>query len=153
MATDAKAIDEYINGLPPGRKEAISELRALILKNLPKGYEEMFAYGMIGYGVPLERYPETYNGQPLPYIGLASQKNHMSLYLMGVYGDAESDFRERFTATGKKLNMGKSCVRFKKLDDLPLDVIAKEVKRLSVKKLIDQYEDARTSSKRKATSS
>lgn len=151
MAKDAASVDEYINGLPEDRRKAVEAVRDVILRNLPKGYEEGIQYGMIGYFVPLERYPETYNGQPLAYVGLASQKNYMSLYLMGVYGDAESEFRERFKATGKKLDMGKSCLRFRQLDDLPLDVIGAEVKRLPVDRFIDQYEDARTSSKRKSS--
>lgn len=118
------------------------------MASLPDGYDEGIQYGMISYHVPLARFEQTYNGRPLAYIGLANQKNYMSLYLMGVYGDAESDFRERFTATGRRLDMGKSCVRFKRLDDLPLEVIADEVARLPVDRFIEQYEDARVSSTR-----
>jgi hypothetical protein len=149
VAKAVKSVDAYIKALPQDRRAAIEAVREVIRANLPKGYKEGMQYGMIGYYVPLATYPETYNGEPLAYVGLANQKNYMSLYLMGVYGDHESEFRERFTATGKKLDMGKSCVRFKTLDDLPLQVIAREVKRVTVKKFIAQYEDARASSKRK----
>lgn len=150
MPANTTSVDEYIDALPGDRRPAIDAVRRVILANLPDGYEEGMQYGMIGYYVPLARYPDTYNGQPLGYIALANQKRYMSLYLMGVYGDAASDFRERYTATGKKLDMGKSCVRFTKLDQLPLDVIAHEVGRLSVDQFIAQYEDARTSAVRKS---
>jgi hypothetical protein len=148
MANEAGSVADYIESVPEPRRTAIEAVRDVILANLPDGYAEGIQYGMIGYFVPLERFPATYNGQPLAYIGLANQKNYMSLYLMGVYGDAESDFRERFAATGKKLDMGKSCLRFRTLDDLPLDVIADEVGRVPVERFIEQYVDARSSSKR-----
>jgi hypothetical protein len=148
MPTRQTSVAAYLKALPLDRRAAISAVRDVILANLPKGYEERMDRGMISYVVPLATYPETYNGEALAYASLASQKSYMSLYLMGVYGDRESDFRQRFEATGKKLNMGKSCLRFKKLEDLPLDVIGKEIKRLPVKKFIAQYEDARTSSRR-----
>ena len=148
MPSDATTVEEHLAELPDDRREAISALRDLIVANLPPGYVELMQYGMIGYVIPLERYPETYNGQPIAYIGLASQKRYMALYLNGVYGDRETDFRERFVASGKKLDMGKSCVRFTTLDKLPLDVIAAEVARVDPDSLIAQYEDARSSSKR-----
>ncbi len=126
MQSDAKTPEEYLTELEPKRREAISAVRDVILDNLPDGYEEVMQYGMISYVVPFSAYPETYNGQPLMYIALASQKQYMSLYLTSVYADeAVSDwFRERYLATGKKLNMGKSCVRFRKLEDVPLDLVA-----------------------------
>ena len=103
-------------------------------------------FGMIAYVIPLETYPNTYNGHPLMYAALASQKRHMSLYLMNVYGDAEtlSWFTQGFTAAGKKLDMGKACVRFRKLDDLPLDHIGEAIARTSVAEYITHYEASRT---------
>ena len=126
MQSDAKTPEEYLSELEPKRREAISAVRDVILENLPDGYEEVMQYGMLSYVVPLSEFADTYNGQPLMYIALASQKQYMSLYLTTVYADpALSDwFKQRYLATGKKLNMGKSCVRFRKLADLPLDLVA-----------------------------
>jgi hypothetical protein len=115
----------YLEALPPDRREAIETVRAVILDNLPEGYEEACGYGMLVYQVPLADYPKTYNGQPMMYAALASQKRHMSLYLMAVYGDEgqRASFEAAYKATGKRLDMGKACVRFAKLGDLPLDVV------------------------------
>lgn len=126
MQSDAKTPEEYLSELEPARREAISAVRNVILDNLPDGYEEVMQYGMLSYVVPLSLFPDTYNGQPVMYIALASQKQYMSLYLTTVYADPSlSDwFKQRYLATGKKLNMGKSCVRFRKLEDLPLDLVA-----------------------------
>ncbi len=148
MNSDAASVDAYVEGLPEHRRVAVATVRQLILENLPDGYEETMQYGMISYVVPLSRFPTTYNGQPLTYLSLASQKRHLSLYLMGVYGDAESDFAARYAATGKKLTMGKSCLRFTRVENLPLDVIAEEVRRLPVDAFLAQYIDAKSSSKR-----
>ena len=149
MQSDATTVEAYLDALPDDRRVAIVAVRDLIVANLPAGYEETMQYGMISYVVPIDRYPETYNDQPLTYISLASQKRHMALYLNGVDGDQDSSFRARFEATGKKLDMGKSCVRFTKLDKLPLDVIADEVARVTPEELIAQYEDARRSATRR----
>jgi hypothetical protein len=102
-------------------------------------------YGMIGYYVPLERYPETYNGQPLGVAALANQKRHISLYLMGIYAndDGATWFRERWEATGKRLDMGKSCVRFRRLEDVPLEMVGEAVARISVDQFISAYERSR----------
>src|SRR5687768_6017239 len=105
MQSDAPTVEAYLAELPEDRREAISTLRDLILANLPAGYEEVMQYGMVGYVVPLADHPETYNGEPITYIGLASQKRHMALYLNGVYSDDEADFRARYEATGKKRDM------------------------------------------------
>jgi hypothetical protein len=117
--------------------------------NLPAGFEEGMAYGMIGWYVPLETFADTYNGQPLGLAALASQKNHMSLYLNNVYGDpaTEAWFRARWAATGKKLDMGKSCVRFRRLDDLPLDVIGETIARTTLDRYVDRYREVRGSSR------
>ena len=138
-------VDAYLAQLPEDRRAAISAIRSVILKNLPKGYEEAMNWGMISYQIPLERYPNTYNGQPVCYAALASQKNHMAVYLMCAYGsnDIATWLREEFRKAGKKLDMGKSCIRFKKLEDLPLNVIGKAVKKVPPKKYIAHYEAAR----------
>src|SRR5438477_405439 len=121
----AKTADEYVESLPPDRRAMISAVRKVVKKNLPKGYAEGVHYGMIYYHIPLSRFPETYNGQPLCYAGLASQKNYCTLHLMGAYGDTASlgRLRNGFAQAGKKLDMGKACVRFKRVDDLALDAI------------------------------
>ncbi|HEU4436248.1 MAG TPA: DUF1801 domain-containing protein [candidate division Zixibacteria bacterium] len=148
MQSKAKTVKEYLNELPPDRKTAISAVREVILKNLPKGFEEMMQYGMIGYSVPHSVYPPGYHcdpKQPLPFVGLASQKNHMAVYMMNIYMDKETEnwFTKAYKATGKKLDIGKSCIRFKKLDDLALDVIGQAVGRKSVKEYIALYEKNR----------
>jgi len=137
--------DKYVAALPEGRREAIAAVRAAILEHLPEGYEEGIQYGMLGYYIPLEHYPDTYNGQPLSVAGLASQKNYMSLYLNCVYSDSGEKewFEERWAETGKKLDMGKSCVRFKKLEDLPLDVVGEAIARVPPKDFIATYERVR----------
>jgi uncharacterized protein YdhG (YjbR/CyaY superfamily) len=151
--SDATTPDEMIAALPPDRREAIAKVRDVIRANLPAGYEEGMQFGMIGWYVPLERFPNTYNKQPLGLAALANQKNYMSLYLNNVYGDPETErwFRERFAASGKKLDMGKSCVRFRKLDDLPLDVIAETIARTPVDKYIEGYESVAGSSRKKVS--
>ena len=143
--SSAQTVEEYLAELAPDRREAISAVRKVILDNLPTGYEEMMQFGMIGYVIPLERYPVTYNKQALQYAALASQKHYMSVYLMNVYGDPDSEqwFAEQYRASGKRLDMGKSCVRFKKLDDLPLDLIGRAIARTPVDAYIEVYEAAR----------
>jgi hypothetical protein len=145
MHSGAQTVDDYLASLPVDRQETLSAVRDVILRNLPEGYEEGMQYGMIGYYVPLSRYPKTYNGQPLAYAGLASQKNYVSVYLMGIYGNgsAEEWFRDEYQKSGKKLNMGKSCVRFKRLDDIPLDLIGKAVALESVDQFIQRYGESR----------
>ena len=141
----AQTPEGMIAAPPPDRAAAISRVREVILTNLPPGYRESMQSGMIGYGIPLQRYPDTYNGQPLAYAAVANQKNHMALYLMSVYGspDEERWFRERYAATGKKLDMGKACVRFKRLEDLPLDLIGETIARTPVDRYIAGYEAVR----------
>ena len=145
MQSAAKTVDEYLASLPDDRREALSAVREVILANLPTGYEEMIQWGMISYVIPLSRYPNTYNGQALAIASLVSQKNYMSLYLMGVYGHKPTEewFKKEYAASGKKLDMGKSCVRFKKLDDLPLDVIGKVIARVTVEAFLQVYEHSR----------
>ena len=146
MQSKAKSIEEYLAGLPEDRSEAITAIREVILKNLPKGYEEGIQWGMPSYFVPLSAYPSGYNcqpDQPLPFVGFASQKNHMAFYGFCIYMDEalKNRFVEDWKKTGKKLDMGKSCVRFKKIEDVPLQVIGAAVKRVPMKKYIKQYEE------------
>jgi hypothetical protein len=145
MTSTATTVDEYLASLPEDRREAISAVRDVILKNLPKGYQETMQYGGIGYSVPHSIYPAGYHcdpKQPLPYCGLASQKNHMALYLGCIYMSPESAdwFKKAYAATGKRMDIGKSCVRFRKLDDLPLDVVGEAIAKVPVEKLIAMYE-------------
>ncbi|HEX2281238.1 MAG TPA: DUF1801 domain-containing protein [Thermomicrobiales bacterium] len=145
MRSDAQTVHEYLESLPDERRDAVTAVRNTVLENLQPGFEEGMQFGMIGYYVPLERYPKTYNGQPLSYVSIASQKNHIAIYLMCLYSDPgeEARFREAWEQTGKKLNMGKSCVRFRKLDDVPLDIIGNAVSSHSVDDYIRRYEQSR----------
>lgn len=145
MQSKATTVEAYLKELPEDRRQALEAVRAVILKNLPNGYAEGMQYGMIGYFVPHDVYPPGYHcdpKQPLPFAGLASQKNYMSIYLMCIYGHPEHEawFQDAWAKSGKKLDMGKSCIRFKKVDNVPLDVIGKAVKRVPVKKFIEHYE-------------
>lgn len=142
MQSKAKTVAQYLKELPPDRREAIAAVRKVILDNLPKGYEEIMNYGMIGYVVPHSIYPAGYHcnpALPLPFAGLASQKNYMSVYLM-IYGVNADWFRREYEKTGKKMDLGVCCVRFKKLQDLPLDLIGRVVKKIPVSDFIAMYE-------------
>ncbi len=125
----AATVEQYLAELPADRRGAIERVRRVVLDNLPEGYRETMLWGMIAYGVPLETYPQTYNGQPLCYVALASQKNYLTLYLMGAYADPVQRARlERaYIERGRRFDMGKSCLTFKQPDDLPLDLIAELV--------------------------
>jgi len=151
MQSDATTVAGYLAELEPDRREAIETVRAEILANLPEGYEEAMNWGMITYQVPLERHPDTYNGEPLMYAALASQKNHMAVYLIAVYADEETreEFVAAYKATGKRMDMGKSCVRFKKLDDLPLELIGKTIAEVSVDVFVTETETARQQHKKR----
>lgn len=152
VTSRAKTVAQYLRELPGDRREAIAGVRKIILKNLPSGYQESMQWGMITYCIPLKDYPNTYNGQPLGYAALASQKNYNSLYLFSVYGDPDLEqwFKSRFMATGKRLDMGKSCVHFKKLNDLPLDLIAETIARVPKDVYLKHYEASRRSFKKKS---
>ncbi len=153
MQSKATTVTQYLSELPEDRRAALKVVRAVILKNLDKDYEEGMSYGMIGYHVPHRVYPAGYHcnpKQPLPFAALASQKNYMSLYLMSAYGEADGweTFRKEWAKTGKKLDMGQCCIRFRKVDDLALDVIADTIRRVPAKKYVAHYESAiRTASK------
>lgn len=144
MISKAPTVEKYLASLPADRREALEAVRKVILKNLDKDYEEGMLYGMIGYYVPHRVFPQGYHcdpTKPLCFAGLASQKNHMAVYLMCVYGnkDHESWFRKQWAKSGKKLDMGKSCVRFKTLDALALPVIGEAIARVPAKKYLDAY--------------
>jgi hypothetical protein len=153
MQSRATTVSEYLASLPEERRQAVAAVRKVIRANLDTGYEEGMQYGMIGYYVPHKIFPAGYHcdpKQPLPFAALAAQKNYLSLYMMGVYcgcgegpGASETSharwFREAWTATGKKLDMGKACVRFRKVEDLALDVIGEAFKRMPAKVYIAQY--------------
>ena len=147
MQSKATTVDQYLAELPEDRRAAIQAVRKVILKNLDKDFEEGMQYGMIGYFVPHGIYPAGYHcdpKQPLPFACLASQKNHMALYMMCLYGSgSEADrFQKEWAKTGKKLDMGKSCIRFKKLEDLALDVIGDAIRGVPATKYIEFYETA-----------
>jgi hypothetical protein len=150
MATSkAATVEEYLQELPEDRRAVVSAVRDMVLRTLPDGYQESMAFGMIGYGIPLERYPDTYNKQPLAYAAIAAQKSYYALYLMSAYaGEQEQALRDAFQAAGKKLDMGKSCIRFKTLDDLPLDALGRIIAATPPDAYIAQYEAARASAKK-----
>ncbi len=143
--SSATTVKEYLDELSADRRSVVSAVRKVILRHLPKGYRESMNWGMISYEVPLERYPNTYNGQPLSYAALAAQKNYFALYLMCVYQDPNQEawLKKAFKKAGKKLDMGKSCVRFRKVEDLPLHVIGKIVASTTPEEFIARYEASR----------
>ncbi|HRI52264.1 MAG TPA: DUF1801 domain-containing protein [Pseudomonadota bacterium] len=145
MQKSAQTVSDYLAELPPERRAALVAVQEVIRKNLDSDYEEGMQYGMIGYYVPHRVFPPGYHcdpKQPLPFAGLASQKNYMSLYLMGTYLDeAEQQWlRAAWAQTGKKLDMGKSCIRFKKLDELALEVVGEAIRRVPAKAYIERYQ-------------
>ncbi len=137
MKSEAATPAAYIASLPADRRTAMTEVRRVVRARVPKGLAEVMSFGMIAWVVPLATYPDTYNGQPLMYAALASQKNYMSLYLMCIYsgGDREATFRARWRG-GKKLNMGKSCVRFGAADDLDLPLIGESLEAHTVESFV-----------------
>ena len=139
MHSKAITVEQYLNELPNDRKEAMSIVRQTIVENLPDGYDEVMNWGMITYEVPLETYPNTYNGKPLMYAALASQKNHMSVYLTGCYMslDVRDKFEKAYKKSGKRFDAAKSCIRFKKVNDLPLELIGKTIASMDVNKFIE----------------
>ena len=145
VSSKANTVDAYLAELPPERRAVVATVRDRINAHLPPGYVESMAFGMIGWGVPLARYPDTYNGQPLGLAALAAQKNGYSLYLMGCYMLPEQQARleAAYRQAGKKLDMGKSCLRFKSLDALLLDEVAALVEATPMDDFIARYEQAR----------
>lgn len=143
--SDAATSDEYIANLPPERADLVSRLRALINANLPDGYVERMNWGMISWEVPLERYPDTYNGQPLSFAALAGQKHYVALYLGCVQVSAERTERlkQAWAATGRKLDMGKSCLRFKRAEDVAEQVLADTIRSIPLERFLAEYEASR----------
>ena len=144
MRSEAKTVKEYLAGLPAERRAAIEAVRAVVLANLDDKYEEGIQYGMISYHVPHSVYPAGYHcdpRQPVPFAALASQKNYMSLYLMSVYGSkSELEWLEKaWKKAGKKLDMGKCCIRFKRIEDLPLEVVGEAIRRVPAKVMLEWY--------------
>ena len=141
MQLKINKVEEYLNELPDDRKESLSTVREVIIQNLPTGYDEVMNWGMITYEVPLVKFPETYNGKPLMYAAIASQKNHMSVYLMGCYisPDIRKAFENAYKKSGKRFDAGKSCIRFKNVEDLSLKLIGKTIGSMSVDKFIENY--------------
>jgi uncharacterized protein YdhG (YjbR/CyaY superfamily) len=134
----------YLASLPPERRKVIAEMRELIKKHLPKGYAETMSWGMLAYEVPLARFPDTYNKQPLMYLALAAQKNNYALYMHGLADKKPIDrLAAAYKAKGQKLDMGKGCLRFNSLDELPLDIIAEIVASTPVERRIE-VEESRT---------
>lgn len=145
MKSDAKTVEQYLDALPEDRREAIAAVRRVVLKNLPKGYEEGMQYGMIGYFVPHSLYPAGYHcdaSQPVPFASIASQKNHMAIYMMCIYSDPAhlEWFVDAWKKSGNRLDMGKGCVRFRKLENVPLDVVGQAIRRVPVKNFLEHYE-------------
>jgi uncharacterized protein YdhG (YjbR/CyaY superfamily) len=145
MKSDATTVEQYLSELPNDRRAAIETVRETILTHLPNGYVETMNWGMIVYEVPLAVHPETYNGQPLLYAGLASQKNHLAVYLSALYMDVPTNesFRAAYAASGKRMDVGKNCVRFKRVDDLPLDAIGDVVASHTVEEFSDLHKQVR----------
>lgn len=154
MQSNAKTVNEYITSLPDDRAEIIAVVRKEILKNLPKGFEETMQYGAISYVVPHKLYPAGYHTNPkdaLPFISLASQKNHIALYHMAIYAGPLHDWfvKEWGKFTDKKLDMGKSCIRFKKPDDVPVKLIGKLSAKMTPKQWIEIYDTAKKTNLKK----
>ncbi len=141
----AAGVKEYLAGLPPDRRSIVVALRRLIRSNMPRGYREAMGYGMITWEIPLTRYPDTYNGKPLMYVALAAQKNHYALYLSCAYMEESRGRRlkEAFARAGRKIDMGRSCIRFKSLQDLELEAIAAEIASTPPEEFIRSYEAGR----------
>ena len=149
MHSSAQTVQQYLDELPHERKAPITLLRQKILKNLPKGFEETMNWGMITYQVPLDAYPDTYNKKPYMFVALANQKNYMALYLMRTYVEPgkETLIEDAFRMAGKKLDMGKSCIRFTSLDDLVLEPILEVIASTDMEKLIDAAKAAHPAKK------
>lgn len=145
FANKAKTVGDYIAGLPADRQPVVRKIRSFVKKHIPKGYKETIGFGAIAYAVPLAKLPDTYNGQPLCYAAIAAQKNYYTLYLMNVYGDPKQKkwMADEFKKRGKKFDMGKSCLHFRSLDDLPLDVVGDVIASTPMEKYVAQYRDSR----------
>ena len=146
VSSRAATVEEYLAELPPERAEVVAAVRATILDRLPPGYEETMNWGMICYEIPLARYPDTYNGQPLGVVALAAQKRHYALYLNAVYGSPAllEQLRAAYAAAGTRFDMGKSCLRFRDLDGIELDAVGDVLAGVTPEQFIAQYEASRS---------
>jgi uncharacterized protein YdhG (YjbR/CyaY superfamily) len=144
MRSEATTVNDYLAELSEDRREAVSAVRQVILDNLPEGLEETMAWGMIAYVVPLATFSDTYNREALVHTALANQKQYLSLYLNSIYGDQRlrDEFEAAYRASGKRYDVGKGCVRFRRLDDLPLDIVGEAIATTSLEELIAQHERA-----------
>ena len=143
VSSKAPTVTEYLADLMPERREVVSKVREVMLASLPLGIEENMNWGMISYEVPLSVCPKTYNGKPLMFAALAAQKHHYSVYLSGIYSfeNLRQEFERDYLATGKRYDVGKGCIRFRKLEDLPLDVIAKAIGAVDMDTFVARYQE------------
>jgi Domain of unknown function (DU1801) len=148
VSSAASSVEEYLAELPPERAEVVRAVRDVVLERLPAGYAETMNWGMISYEIPLSRYPETYNGQPLGVVALAAQKRHYAVYLNAVYTSPglEQRLRDGYAAAGTKLDLGKSCLRFRSLDGIELDVVGDIIAAVTPEEYIAAYEASRARS-------
>jgi hypothetical protein len=146
VRSNATTVKQYLSEISDDQRGDVEAVRDLVLENLPDGYVETMRWGMITYEVPLETYPDTYNGKPLMFVALAAQKRHLALYLTNVafVQGGEEAFKTEYLETGKKMDMGRSCLRFKSVDDLATDVIAESINSMPVDEFVRQYEVSRT---------
>ena len=142
VSSNATTVEQYLAELPDDRRADVETIRNMVLENLPAGYIETMRWGMITYEVPLDIYPETYNGQPLMFLSLAAQKRHLALYLTNVafVSGGEERFKTRYRETGKKLDMGRTCLRFKSADDLASELVAETIRSTPLDEFIEGYE-------------
>jgi uncharacterized protein YdhG (YjbR/CyaY superfamily) len=145
VSSNATTVEQYLAELPDDRRADVKAIRDMVLENLPAGYVETMRWGMITYEIPLDIYPDTYNGQPLMFLALAAQKRHLALYLTNVafVPGGEERFKTRYRETGKKLDMGRSCLRFKSADDLASELVAETIRSTSLDEFIEGYEASR----------
>lgn len=144
MRSEATTVQQYLDELDPEQRAQIEPVYRAVRDAMPDGYDETMAWGMITWSVPLEDFPDTYNGEPLAYVSLAAQKRHNALYLMGLFTDSvqANEFRERWTEDGRRLDMGKSCLRFRKADDLRMDLVTEAVATTPPEAMIALHERA-----------
>lgn len=145
----APTVEGYLANLPADRRAEIIRVNDVVHRNMPKGYERTMCFGMISWAIPLTRLPDTYNGQPLSYVALGTHKSYNSLYLMGVYGSSaqRAELEAAFTASGKRMDMGKSCLHFQLADDLPLETIGRLIAAIPSEKWIAIYQESRAKQK------
>lgn len=142
VSSNATTVGRYLAELPDDRRADVEIVRDMVLANLPDGFVETMRWGMITYEIPLDTYPDTYNGQPLMFLALAAQKHHLALYLTNVafVPGGEERFKARYLETGKNLDMGRSCLRFKTADDLATELVAETIRSTSLDEFIEGYE-------------